>query len=189
MFFFMGGGQNDPLYQRTLSAAIDRRVLQRARFSDWLYGNTTHDINLPYPIPVEDPLEVARLTEANATYALPSLREPLVDPLVDSLLQEIHPYAHYQHNITGFLRGAWHPLTVSLPEPIASNETNTTTTWASHRGQMAWMEEAEQRKVSLNVRETKESQIDSGLAILRGNLEFEADGTTVRTDVEGLQCV
>lgn len=197
MFFVMSSGQNDPLYQKTLAMAIDRRVHQRARFSDWIYGNTTVDVPIPYPLPADDPSEAGRLAEANRTFALPVLREPLVDLLVDRLMTSHPPHAIYQHNITGFLKGDWTPLNVTLPpEPVQLNATDTTEPlpfaprWKSQRGNMPWLHDgAESRKVSLNLRETKDSQVDPGVAVLRGNLEFEIDGRSARQDVEGIQCV
>jgi hypothetical protein len=206
LFIMLSNGQNDPLYQQTLSMAIDRRIHQRARFSDWIYGNTTSQIPLPYPLPAGDILEAARLAEANRTFSMPDLREPDVDSLIDQVITS-PSMAVYHHNITGFFKGAWKPLNHSLPpepplpiptpvlEANGTAEANITDTppapptWKSQRGLMPWLDEAAQRKVSLNVRETKEAQSDLGIAIVRGNLEFEADGTTARMDVEGLQYV
>ncbi|KEI37928.1 uncharacterized protein L969DRAFT_95778 [Mixia osmundae IAM 14324] len=127
LIFWLMSNSQDAAQEEYLRTAIGRRTHERDALIGWIYGNATsyqaredallHD-NSTGPL-VDEPAdaEVEGRKAYNYTLAMPNFlfAAPELTALTDALQLPAPASTLYYHNVTGFLKGSWRPINVSLP--------------------------------------------------------------------------
>jgi hypothetical protein len=201
LFFMLQGPSADPTALHNLQHTIERRSAQADRFRDWLHGNGTSAPGYNDTLPVNGS-EVDVVPSWNATFHLPVLREASVHPLLHQIRAPV-PGSAYFRNVTGFLKGSWSNLNVSLPSPIAeikpdqwANMTETEQSQYNHtlpdaqRGFFPWTATMDEPlAIEWNLRETEIKEDIQDVSFVRGGAEFKSGERTVEVDIDGVQYV
>jgi hypothetical protein len=202
MFFMLQGPRQDPSAVYNLQATILKRTLEAERFRDWIFRNGTSAPGYNESIPLLNGTEndIHMTPTYNLSFHLPQLQPAVLLPLVEQLHQQPeHPV--YFKNVTGFLKGQWARLNVSLPDSIApinqtiwANMTEETQTAYNaslpeqQRGYFNWsMTEDNNMEWNLREKEIKDDVHD--IWFVRGGAEFKRGDRVVELDVDGVQCV
>lgn len=176
----MSGNTTDPRAEHRLEQAIDQRLAQRNRFRDWIYHNATEWH------PPDKGNETQPIPSWNQTFELEDWSNTSVEHELANLNLEQPDQPHWR-NLTGFLKGEWEWLNVSLE----GNET----LWNEHRGSVDWQKGG---KFEWNARENfrpdqekhkrrKEEKEEQRTTFLRGTLELKAESDRVNLDLDALQ--
>lgn len=175
----MSGNSSDPRAEHRLKQLIERRKAEHDRFRDWVYHNAT---DWQPPPPKDNTTEP--VPQWNLTFTPENWYNSSVQQHVATLDMNQPDQPHWR-NLTGFLKGEWEMLNVSLE----GNET----LWSESRGNIDWHKGG---KFEWNARENlrpeqknvKNDQ-QQRTSFLRGTIEIKDEKDSSNLDMDCLQYV
>lgn len=183
----MSNSGPDPRAESNLKQLITRRTAEHDRFRDWVYNNATEWS----PPPNEDGSNVT-LPSWNRTFELQDWHSDAVAQQLEPIKLEQPDQPHWQ-NLTGFLKGEWQWLDVSL-----STDLNQST--IDHRrgdfgwtkgGKFEWNAKEVLRRPE-NGRKSKKTTAEDDKnkpTFLTGSVDLQQSSSSVSLDIDALQYV